>query len=241
VTGGYTAGVLRVVVLGTGTGVGKTFVTTALARAIGRQGRVALAVKPIETGRSESGAPYADSAALEAATFGATPPRPHPLYGFERGVSPHLAARADETLIRLFTISKWLDYNCTTLPYDAIVLVETAGAVFSPLNPQETNLDLAQRLEPATWLLVAPDNLGVLHDVTATLAAMTARARAPDFVVLSAARAPDASTGSNAAELEGLGIARCAAVLGRDDPGAADPLARALGVSAGFSVKRPEK
>jgi hypothetical protein len=38
----------------------------------------------------------------------------------------------------------------------------------------------------------------------------------PDFVVLSAAREPDASTGTNADELARLGIATPVAVLGRE-------------------------
>jgi len=96
-------------------------------------------------------------------------------------------------------------------------VVETAGGVFSPLSATATNLDLALALEPAIWVLVAADSLGVLHDVTATLQAMRARGRAPDHVVLCAARAPDASTGTNAAELAALGIVTPSAVLARDD------------------------
>jgi hypothetical protein len=38
----------------------------------------------------------------------------------------------------------------------------------------------------------------------------------PDHLVLCAARAPDASTGTNAGELERLGIARPSAALSRD-------------------------
>src|SRR6202000_2887278 len=87
------------------------------------------------------------------------------------------------------------------------VIIETAGGVFSPLSPAKTNFDLALALEPALWVLVAADSLGVLHDVSATLQAMRARKRAPDHVILSGAREPDASTGPNAAELQALGIA----------------------------------
>jgi dethiobiotin synthetase len=81
-----------------------------------------------------------------------------------------------------------------------VTLIETAGGVFSPLNEESTNLDLALRLQPALLLLVAPDSLGVLHDVSATLRAMAGSP--PALVALSAGRAPDASTGRNATELE---------------------------------------
>ena len=56
----------------------------------------------------------------------------------------------------------------------------------------------------ATWVLVASDRLGVLHDVCATLAAMRAHGACPDYLVLSAPAQADASTGTNAAELRRL-------------------------------------
>jgi hypothetical protein len=61
--------------------------------------------------------------------------------------------------------------------------------------------------------LVAPDALGVLHDVTATLRSLPRR---PDFVVLSAARPADASSGTNAQELETLEITPVLGVVPRD-------------------------
>jgi dethiobiotin synthetase len=101
--------------------------------------------------------------------------------------------------------------------------------VFSPLGPGVTNFELALALEPATWVLVAADALGVLHDVSATLRAMRACGREPEHLVLSGAREPDASTGSNATELATLGIARPSAVLARDDDrGVSDLLERLL-------------
>ena len=92
-----------------------------------------------------------------------------------------------------------------------ISLVELAGGAFSPLGVGLTNVDLALALEPALWLLVAPDALGVLHDVTATLRALP---RAPDAVVLSGSRLRDESTGSNARELVSLAITPVLDVVG---------------------------
>jgi dethiobiotin synthetase len=107
-------------------------------------------------------------------------------------------------------------------------VVETAGGVFSPLSSTAANFELALALDPAIWVLVAADALGVLHDVSATLLAMRARNRVPDHVVLSAARPPDASTGTNAAELAALGIATPSAVLARDDDRGLDALVASL-------------
>jgi dethiobiotin synthetase len=110
---------------------------------------------------------------------------------------------------------------------DAWSVLESAGALFSPLSALATNFDLALALEPAHWILVAPDALGVLHDVRVTWEACARRGRPPDHLLLCASRPPDLSTGTNAEELRSLGIAQPTQSLAR---GANDLslLARAL-------------
>lgn len=209
----------RIVVIGTGTGVGKTFVSLALARAIARSGRPVLALKPVETGvlaRPRGGANRSDAAQLQASS-NLPAPRLHPLYGFRHPVSPHLAARREHRRISLTRTLRWINRAEYATLHDTTLwsIVETAGGALSPLGPRATNADLALHLDPSIWILVAPDSLGVLHDVTATLAALRSLARAPDLVVLSQARRADPSTGSNAAELARLGIARPVATFRR--------------------------
>jgi dethiobiotin synthetase len=225
----------RILVLGTGTEIGKTFVTAALARELRRCGCSVMALKPIETGCVSAGDPPQDSDAwlLEAASTPALV-RPHPLYAFDHPVSPHLAARRTRQAIDTGRIVDWVRraevaLRRSTIQYNSSwVIIETAGGALSPLSDTATNADLARALEPAFWLLVAPDALGVLHDLRATLTALRSLARAPDLTVLSAARPPDASTGTNAAELAALGIATPAAVFERNSNAAAAPLANAL-------------
>ncbi|HEY3254690.1 MAG TPA: dethiobiotin synthase, partial [Polyangiaceae bacterium] len=196
---------MRVVVLGCGTGVGKTRVSVALLRALSASGRSALGLKPVESGVVRAGdslrAPTgSDAAALELA--GSVRPRAlHPLHALPEPVSPHLAARASGVEIDLSAVVDWVrqaEAEVTPLVVSDSALwsvVETAGGVFSPLAPGQANFELATALEPAIWVLVAADALGVLHDVSATLKAMRACGREPDHLVLSGARAPDASTG----------------------------------------------
>jgi dethiobiotin synthetase len=210
----------RVVVLGTGTGVGKTYFTVALARALRAHEATSevLAVKPIETGLRQ-GSRGSDARKLELAST-KRPARPHPLFGFREPISPHLAAKRQGSPISVSKLLKWLEKSeaSPVAIRDATIhwtLIETAGGALSPLGPRRTNLDLARSLDPAIWILVAPDALGVLHDVTATVVALRALARAPDFVVLSASRRPDASTRTNAVELRALGVARPIASLAR--------------------------
>jgi dethiobiotin synthetase len=223
----------RIVVLGTGTDVGKTHVATRLVRALcaALPGQDVVGIKPVETGvrrRPKDGRPPAgtDAHALEFVSRG-TPLRPHPFAAFADPVSAHLAARRERSSVSIRAVVRAVTLHGATLR--GWQIVETAGAVFSPLTTRATNLDLARALEPAIWILVAPDALGVLHDVRATLLAMRATARVPDYLVLSAARAPDASVGTNAAELARVGLPKPVAIVARDAGDAAlAPLVRAL-------------
>jgi dethiobiotin synthetase len=194
----------RLVVVGTGTGVGKTWVTTALAAKLSVRVRRVVALKPIETGVTDH-TPSTDFRQLAAVSAGAVTPQP---FRFEPPISPHLAARRAGRTIELSQILTYVQSHESSVASEpAWTLIETAGGLFSPLAPGITNFDLARALDPAIWLLVGADALGVLHDVTATLGFARALGRSPDHVLLSASRLPDESTGTNATELETLGIA----------------------------------
>lgn len=205
----------RLIVLGTGTGVGKTHVTVTLARALAQlhPGLPISALKPIESGIG--GADPSDSDRLAAVSRHVKPAAPHPLYAFAEPLTPYLAAAREGRTIDLTAIGRWVEEQQAP---DGRVwqLIETAGGVFSPLSSRASNFELAESLSPAVWVLVAADALGVLHDLRATLEALKARGRVPEHVVLSGARAPDASTGSNALVLRELGIVSPSAVLARN-------------------------
>jgi dethiobiotin synthetase len=208
---------VRIVVLGTGTDVGKTYVTAALARSLVRQGSV-LALKPIESGVEPGVEGDAGTIALAASHAPMLSP-----WRFPRPVSPHLASREAGVSLDVAEVANWVAAQEHQHPAQH-TLIELAGGAFSPLAPGVANVDLALALAPARWLLVAPDALGVLHDLTVTLRALP---RPPDAIVLSVSRRADASTGSNAAELARLGIADVVEVVGA---GAmlAEPAARQL-------------
>lgn len=206
----------RIVVLGAGTGVGKTWVTGALAQALG--GRVGfpaiLALKPVESGippgsmRVGLGAPAgSDAAALEIACERSGRILPHPRYGFPDPVSPHLAARRANETIEISVITAWVRHQeqAALAPEGKLwCLVETAGGAFSPLSNESTNADLALALKPDRVLLVGADRLGVLHDLGATVIALSNRGLTVDHIILSEAAPRDASTGANARELHEL-------------------------------------
>lgn len=249
----------RIVVLGTGTGVGKTYVTRCLARALAQvtpHGSV-VALKPIETGVAP-GVP-SDAGALAEVAQGCALPSPHPLYSFREPLTPYLAAlREGRPPVELEAVQQWLaawegDVSRATLGAPAQpdrpdrsasahgpdwAIIETAGGVFSPLAVGLTNFDLWLALEPCAAVLVARDGLGTLHDVTATLEALAARGRRPEHLVLTTPRR-DPSTGTNASVLEALGIATPTAVLATESDDLL-PLARALAAgSSRLSAPRP--
>lgn len=232
----------RIVVLGTGTAVGKTWVTRALAEALRRHGAPVVAVKPIETGVAASVGPGTSdpratirsrdsligerSDAEVLASVSSVRPGAPP-YTFIDPVSPHLAARRAQRAIDLNAVVAYVGRAETEVASHvaSFCIIETAGGCLSPLGLGVSNVDFAFALEPAIWVLVAPDALGVLHDVSATLGVLAARHRLPDHLVLCAARDPDASTGTNGPELEALGIVTPSATLGRGDALSIDALA----------------
>jgi dethiobiotin synthetase len=202
----------RILILGTGTSIGKTHLGVALTSALASGGVDVCALKPIESGVG----PTASDAQVLAAvsTFPVKPPP----YVFREPLSPHLAARRAGELIHLPTVAAWVDSHPAT-----VAVIETAGALLSPLGPNLTNLDLARCLHPQAVILVAPDRLGVLHDVTASLHAW--RTLAPDLpsplVVLQPPPTPDTSSGTNTVELTTLAITSRSVLFPRADPSSA--------------------
>ncbi len=186
-----------VVVTGTGTEIGKTVVARGLVAAWAARGGAIAGLKPIESGQTPGGELGGDAGALgRVSTFHVT--RFPPPYLLMDPVSPHLAARREGRTIDPRVVSSWVaDIRARA---DGVV-VELPGGLFSPLTDHLTNADLVTRLAPTRVLLVAPDRLGVIHDVVATVRAARATGISIDGLVLSTPATPDASTGTNAAEL----------------------------------------
>lgn len=256
----------RIVLLGTGTGVGKTWVGAALVSSWARTLGPAFGQKPLESGIGEGQLPLdeSDAAALDRATTAglraAEVHRALHAVVLPEPLSPHLAARRAGAQLELEALIEWTlagetarferwagqrggpvvvrghevtphvtsnragqaaDGDATQVadgPHGAaalgavLSLVETAGGACSPMTEAATNLDFARALlgrseasggvELLTRVvLVAPDRLGVLHDVAATFHAAAAVGVPIERVVLSAPSAADDSSGSNAAEL----------------------------------------
>lgn len=185
----------RVLVFGTGTGIGKTFATAAIARALRGRGQAVRALKPVESGTDPDPTDALELA--EAAGHVLVPPA----YALKAPLSPHLAARQERKTIRAYTVRAWVHQHSS-----ALTLVETAGGLMSPLAKGFNNLDLVRLLDPHAVLVVALDRLGVLHELACCLEVIRTRApHVPVDLLLNAPTQADASTGTNANEIRFLG------------------------------------
>jgi dethiobiotin synthetase len=230
-----------IVILGTGTNVGKTYVAAGLARALREEAPTApiLALKPIESGVPEDTrrapdqlTPQPGTDAHQLARQSTAPlPAPNPCYALPEPLSPHLAARRAGVTISLKRVLAWIqsaEANVERGRDAGYLIVETAGGALTPLSTTETNLDLAESIPDAAWILVAPDALGVLHDVAALQHALRAIGRRADYLVITESRPADRSTGTNATELTLLHPDLPVLRLGRNATDALATLAKQL-------------
>lgn len=222
--------------LGTGTEIGKTHATAACLYALAAHPEHPLlhfsagASRPIGLKPIESGAVPA-AADADALARASTAPRSPMPYTLQAPISPHLAAEQEGIEIDLDRVRSWVDLHTNCL-----VLVETAGGAFSPVSLRQTNADLARALCPAACVLVAPDRLGVLHDVTATVRALRATAPglpAPNVALMPSAE--DASRGRNATELRRLQVARRVVSFPYAEPDSAGCVAAAVKLLDGIA------
>lgn len=149
---------LLVLVAGTGTEVGKTWVASAAARELRREGISVAARKPAQS--YEPGERPTDAEVLGAATDEDAERVCPPHRWYPVAMAPPMAA---EVLGRPpFTIDDLVDD--LRWPDGATVgLVESAGGPRSPLAADGDTVDLARHLGPDLVLLVADAGLGTIN------------------------------------------------------------------------------
>jgi dethiobiotin synthetase len=186
-------------VTGTGTDVGKTFVTRGLATALRGQGRRVVALKPIETGYGEPERSDAHALAIACGR-----PELRDFAGFYRAraaLAPLAATLEGEKPVP--PIPALVDAVHLAARGAELTLVEGAGGVLVPLDLEHTQGDLIAALG-LPLLLVAPNVLGVLSHVLTAAAAITAKRLELRAVVLvdPIQRDADPSTRTNARILD---------------------------------------
>ena len=154
-----------IVVAGTGTEVGKTWVAVALAKGARTTGKRVAARKPVQSFDAADSTTDADLLAL------ATGESPHDVCPrhrwYELAVAPFMAA---ERLGRPpFTLDDLLGELAWPANID-VGLVEPAGGVRSPMTSDGADtVDLVARLGPDRVVLVADAGLGTLNAVRLSL------------------------------------------------------------------------
>jgi dethiobiotin synthetase len=161
-------------ITGSGTGVGKTYVSAMLLKGFSELGRKATYMKPVETGCEDVPPDKTligvDTLyALQFASCKADMSL-HSPYRFSPACSPHLAARMDGGEIRVGNIV--LKYGDLNKKVSAdVILVEGAGGVLVPVNDEEYIADMIKALGiPA--ILVATPGLGTLNHTFLSLRAL---------------------------------------------------------------------
>ncbi len=143
----------RIFVTGTGTGIGKTVVSAILAEALG-----AAYWKPVQAGTEE----VTDSEWVRTVL---TRPVIYPeSYRLRIPASPHIAARAESTVVDLQKIMNEM------AAFTGPLVIEGAGGLLAPLNEEEFVIDLI-RLTGARPVLVSRNMLGSInHSLLTALA-----------------------------------------------------------------------
>ncbi|MGB3747809.1 MAG: dethiobiotin synthase [Rhodanobacter sp.] len=123
-----------VFIAGTDTGVGKTFTSCALLRALRAEGLRAVGMKPVASGCVATPGGLRNDDAL--ALIEASAPRPdyahcNP-FAFAEAVSPHLAAAADHAEVALGPIEA---AHARLAASADVVVVEGVGGWLAPLSP----------------------------------------------------------------------------------------------------------
>ena len=168
-----------VLVVGTGTEVGKTWVACALARALRAAGAAVVARKPAQSFDPAEGAGHPTDADLLAAATGeepaevCPPERTYPL-----AMAPPMAAaalgRPVPTMAEL--VGGLADGSGWPLraagPGPSVGIVEAAGGVRSPLADDGDGVDAARALQPDLVLLVADAGLGTINAVRSAAPAL---------------------------------------------------------------------
>lgn len=158
----------RFFVTGTGTGVGKSFITAGLVRQAKAVWRSVAAHKPIVTGFNPANANDSDTGyllqMLDMEVSDENIQRMSP-WRFEAPLAPAMAAKQEERDVDFDALV--IHTRGTLLSPDDLVLIEGVGGVMVPLDNRHTVLDWIEPLDIPV-VLVAGSYLGTIsHTLTA--------------------------------------------------------------------------
>ena len=207
------SGFRGVFITGTDTGVGKTVVAGALARALAEAGVPTGVMKPVATGGQPSprGCVSVDARFLVKVSGSSDPPELANPVCLPEPLAPTVAARRAEKPIDLSLVAD--AYRVLTRRHQALV-VEGVGGLLVPIGGGLTVADLAVRMA-LPLIVVARPGLGTINHTLLTLEAARRRGLRVAAVVINAYRPEEAGIPerTNPEEIERAGGVPVAAVV----------------------------
>jgi dethiobiotin synthetase len=189
---------MRILITGTGKGVGKTWMGQALALALRSAGKEVVAIKPVETGCYGPPGEREDGALLAQATGQSYPT--HAIFRLEDKVPPTLSSDRSGITIDFDGLVLKIERCSETAEF---LLVEGTGGLLEPVTWEWNMVDVGRALG-ACALVVAVDRLGTINHTLLTLSALELAGVPCAGVVLTTPETADLSTGTNAAAIARL-------------------------------------
>lgn len=189
---------MRILITGTGTGVGKTWVGQALALALRSAGKEVVAIKPVETGCYGPAGEREDGVLLAQATGQNHPSQA--IFRLPDNVPPTLSSDKSGITIDFDGLVLKIERCGETAEF---LLIEGTGGLLEPVTWEWNMVDVARALG-ACALVVAVDRLGTINHTLLTLSALELAGVPCAGVVLTIPESADLSTGTNAAAIARL-------------------------------------
>lgn len=167
----------KLFITGTGTDVGKTYVTGLILKKLHESGKNAAYYKAAMSGNvRDSAGRLIPGDALQIKTMSgiAQPLESMCPYVYEAAVSPHLASRMEGNPVELSLVRQTFQRVCRQYDY---VTMEGSGGILCPLRFDEEKLlldDLVKELNLSS-LIVADAGLGVINSMVLTAEHMRAK------------------------------------------------------------------
>jgi dethiobiotin synthetase len=183
-------------ITGTDTGVGKTLIAGAIARALSLQGRRVGVMKPFESGCRRNGDTLVPADALYLRNMAGSQDDLALIcpYAFERPLAPGVAARLEQVSISLEKVQEI--YKQLSAQHD-IMLVEGAGGLMVPISEEQLIIDVVRLLQ-LPLIIVARSALGTInHTLLTVREAQRAGIRVCGIILNKVSPEPDEAEATN--------------------------------------------
>lgn len=175
-------------VTGSGTDIGKTYITELLVRREVAEGRPIRVLKPVISGFDPAHPADSDTGRLLAAQGRALSPANIDAmspWRYSAPLSPDMAAARENTAVPFDEVAAFCRREIAAAEGDRVdLLIEGVGGVMVPLDETRTVLDLIETLEIPVLVIVG-SYLGTISHTLTACAVLTQREIAIDRVVIS--------------------------------------------------------